>query len=132
MSGVELRCEVCAGTPASLHGGAILCDTCATNGDEAEAPWFESAADLLAEPDPGATPFLVEELFVEGAIVACVGSPKNGKTWTLLDIAIAVASGEPALGRFAVPTPGPVLLILEESGRAALHRRLDMLVRGRA
>jgi hypothetical protein len=28
--------------------------------------------------------------------------------------------------------PGPVLLILEESGRAALHRRLDMLVRGRA
>jgi hypothetical protein len=31
-----------------------------------------------------------------------------------------------------VPTPGPVLLILEESGRTALHRRLDMLVRGRA
>jgi hypothetical protein len=97
-----------------------------------ERPWYESAADLLAEPDPGPTPFLVDELIVEGSIAAFVGAPKNGKTWTLLDIAVAVAAGELALGRFAVPTPGPVLLILEESGRAALHRRLDMLVRGRA
>jgi RecA-family ATPase len=69
---------------------------------------------------------------VEGSIAAFVGQPKNGKTWTLLDLAIAIAAGQVALKRFAVPNPGPVLLILEESGRAALHRRLDMLVRGRA
>jgi hypothetical protein len=97
-----------------------------------EVAWFESAADLLAEPDPGPTPFLVDELLVDGAIAALVGPPKHGKTWTLLDIAIAVATGELALSRFAVSERGPVLLILEESGRAALHRRLDMLVRGRA
>ena len=94
--------------------------------------WFESAADLLAEPEPGPTPFLVDELIVDGSIAACVGPPKNFKTWTLLDLAIAVATGEPALGRFKVAKRGPVLLILEESGRTALHRRLDMLVRGRA
>jgi hypothetical protein len=41
-------------------------------------------------------------------------------------------SGGKALGRFAVDTAGPVLLILEESGRSALHRRLDKLARGRA
>jgi hypothetical protein len=99
---------------------------------DAQTVWFESAADLLAEPDPGPTSFLVDELIVEGSIVAWVGPPKNFKTWTLLDIAIAVATGELALDRFAVPTPGPVLLILEESGRTALHRRLDMLTRGRA
>jgi AAA domain len=52
-----------------------------------------------------------------------------GKTWTLPDLAVAVATGELALSRFAVAEPGPVLLILEESGRAALHRRLDKLVR---
>ena len=35
------------------------------------------------------------------------------------------------MGRFALPNPGPVLLVLEELGRAALHRRLDKLIRGR-
>jgi hypothetical protein len=94
--------------------------------------WFESAADLLREPDPGPTPFLVESLIVDEAIAAIVGPPKLGKTWLLLDLAIAVAAGEKALGRFAVPKPGPVLIVLEESGRAALHRRLDKLVRSRA
>jgi hypothetical protein len=96
------------------------------------ATWFESAADLLAEGDPGATPFLVSELLVDRSLAAIVGSPKRGKTWVLLELALAVATGEPAFGRFAVPEPGPVLLVLEESGRAALHRRLDKLVRGRA
>jgi hypothetical protein len=96
-----------------------------------ESSWFECAADLLAEDDPGPTPFLVEGLVVEGAIGAFVGAPKNGKTWVLLDLAVAIVTGETALGRFEVPKPGPVLLILEESGRAALHRRLDKLVRGR-
>ena len=71
-------------------------------------------------------------MIVDGAIAALVGAPKTGKTWALLDIAIAVATGERALDRFAVPKAGPVLLILEESGRAALHRRLDKLLRGRA
>jgi hypothetical protein len=97
-----------------------------------DTSWFESAASLLAEPDPGPTPFLVDELIVEGAIAAIQGAPKVWKTWTLLDLAIAIATGEDALGRFTVPEPGPVLVVLEESGRAALHRRLDMLVRGRA
>jgi hypothetical protein len=94
--------------------------------------WFESAADLLAETDPGPTPFLVEGLIVENAIAVVVGPPKLGKTWLLLDLAIAVATGEKALGRFTVPQAGPVLIVLEESGRAALHRRLDKMVRGRA
>jgi hypothetical protein len=95
-------------------------------------PWYESAAELLAEPDPGETPFLVPNLIVEGSVAQLVGPPKKGKTYVLLDLAIAVATGGKALGRFAVPAAGPVLLVLEESGRAALHRRLDRLARGRA
>ena len=97
-----------------------------------EHPFFESAAKLLSEPDPGPTPFLVDELIVERMIAVLVAQAKRWKTWTLLDLGIAIVTGEKALGRFDVPTPGPVLLVLEESGRAALHRRLDKLVRGRA
>ncbi len=92
--------------------------------------WLESSADLLREPDPGPTPFLVDRLVVDPSILAIVGPPKVGKTWALLDLAISIATGEPALGHLEV-RQGPVILILEESGRAALHRRLSQLCRGR-
>jgi hypothetical protein len=93
---------------------------------------LEQASNLLAEPDPGPTPFLIEDMVVDQAIVAIVGRWKTTKTYAMLDGAISVVTGQPFLGRLAVPDPGPVVLVLEESGRAALWRRLDSLCRGRA
>lgn len=100
--------------------------------EEPRGPWLESAATLLAEPDPGPTPMLVDGLIVDRSLAAIVGRWKHGKTWGLLELGISVATGLPAFGVRDVPTPGPVILVLEESGRAALHRRLDALARGRA
>jgi hypothetical protein len=94
--------------------------------------WLERASDLLAEPDPGPTPFLVEDLIVEGAMAAVYGPAKAGKTWLVLELARAIVTGTPALETFAVPEAGPVIVVLEESGRAALYRRLDALRRGNA
>lgn len=94
--------------------------------------WLTDAADLLAEPDPGPTPWLVDGLIVDGAIVAAVGRWKTTKSYGLLDVCIAVATGRPAFGRLAIPAAGPVVFVNEESGRAALWRRLDALCRGRA
>ncbi len=96
-----------------------------------DAPFLESAADLLGEPDPGPTPFLVEGLIVDHSIAAEQGPPKVGKTWIALETATSVVTGLPAFGQFAT-LKGPAIIILEESGRAALHRRLDALARGRA
>jgi hypothetical protein len=95
-------------------------------------PWLERASDLLAEPDPGPTPFLVEELIVDRALMAIQGLPKTWKTWVELELSCAIVTGRPAFGHFAIPEPGPVVLVLEESGRAALHRRLGALARGNA
>jgi AAA domain/DnaB-like helicase N terminal domain len=92
--------------------------------------WLEHASDLLAEPDPGPTPFLVEHLIVDQAILALVGSWEVAKTYALLELSIAIATGQKAFGAYTVAEPGPVMLVLEESGREALHRRLDMLRRG--
>lgn len=100
------------------------------NGRAPDSGWLESAADLLAEPDPGTTPFAVEGLIVDQAVAAVQGSYKVGKTWLLLELARAIVTGDPALGCFAVPRPGPVIVVLEESGRKALHRRLGALCRG--
>ena len=50
----------------------------------------------------------------------------------MLEVAISIATGTPAFGTAAVPEPGPVVYVIEESGRRALWRRLDTLCRGRA
>lgn len=94
--------------------------------------WLIDAADLLAEPDPGPTPWLVDGLIVDQALVAAVGRWKTTKSYGFLDVSISIATGRPAFGTFAIPNPGPVVFVNEESGRAALWRRLDALCRGRA
>jgi hypothetical protein len=94
--------------------------------------WYIDAAELLAKPDPGPTPWLIENLIVDQALVACVGRWKTTKSYGLLDLCIAVATGRPAFGALAVPKRGPVVFVNEESGEAALWRRLDALCRGRA
>jgi len=95
-------------------------------------PWLLDAADLLAEPDPGPTPWLVQDLIVDRALVAGVGRWKTTKSYGMLEVCIAVATGRPAFGVLAIPNPGAVVFVNEESGRAALWRRLDALCRGRA
>ena len=55
------------------------------------------------------------------------GTPKSGKTWLSLDLAVAVASGKPCLGRFAVPEPGPVLVYAAENTPADLRERVPGL-----
>jgi hypothetical protein len=99
-------------------------------GSGAPPRWLASAADLLAGPDPGDTPFLVEKLIVAESIAAVQGRHKSAKTWAVLDVAISVASGRPVFDRFRVER-GPVVVVVEESGRAALRRRLDRIIAGR-
>jgi len=93
--------------------------------------WLIDAADLLAQPDPGPTPWLVEGLMGDEALIAAVGRWKTTKSYAIKDISIAIATGRAAFGCLAIPNPGPVMFINEESGRAALWRRLDALCRGR-
>jgi excisionase family DNA binding protein len=92
--------------------------------------WLVRASDLLAEPDSGPTPWLVDRLIVDRSLCACVGRWKVTKTWAMLEIAVAIVTGEPAFGELEIPATGPVVYVIEESGRDALWRRLDMLARG--
>ena len=48
---------------------------------------------------------------------------KAGKSWLMLDAAVAAASGTPWLGTFEVDTPGVVLLFAGEGGLSKLTRR---------
>jgi RecA-family ATPase len=51
-----------------------------------------------------------------------------GKTQALLQLAIAVASGRPWLGRYHVEAPGPVLLLAAEEDGGELWRRCRRVV----
>ena len=51
------------------------------------------------------------------------GDPGTAKTWLILELAQAVATGRPFLDRFATQQ-GPALIIDEENGEARLQRRL--------
>jgi hypothetical protein len=73
---------------------------------------------------------LIEDLWVDQALTAVVGRWKTMKSYAMLDASISIVTGTPWLGRLAV-RPGNVVLVLEESGRTALRRRLDSLCRGR-
>lgn len=75
--------------------------------------------------------WLIEELWVEEGAGLVGGPPKAGKSWLVLDLALSVASGTKALGRFAVGEAGPVLIFPAEDGAKAVRSRLDALARPR-
>ncbi|MBL4846119.1 MAG: AAA family ATPase [Planctomycetes bacterium] len=69
--------------------------------------------------------WLVEGLWVAEGVGIVGGNPKAGKTWLALDLALSVASGTPALGVYAIPRAGPVLLFAAEDPPATVRARLE-------
>jgi hypothetical protein len=64
--------------------------------------------------------WLIERLWSHQAVGIIGGSPKSGKTWLALEMAVSVASGSPCFGTFPVSSPGPVLLYAAEDSAATL------------
>lgn len=73
---------------------------------------------------PASRRFLIDELWGEQAVGIVGGEPKCCKSFLALDLAVAVASGRPALRRFAVAEPGPVLLYAAEDALHIVRERL--------
>jgi hypothetical protein len=88
------------------------------------------AAEITA-PEEAPPPWLIEHLWGSGAVGVLGGSPKSCKSWLALELATAVASGRPCLGRFAVPTPGPVLLYAAEDTPLQIRARVEHLCQAR-
>jgi hypothetical protein len=86
-----------------------------------------TAADLMRQhfPDPK---WAVPGLIAEG-LNLLVGSPKLGKSWMCLDLAVQVASGGKAFGKIAVD-PGSVLYAALEDQPRRLQSRLRKILDG--
>jgi hypothetical protein len=83
----------------------------------------ESAFDLPARPQEQR--WLVTDLWSADAVGIVGGEPKCCKSFLALDLAVAVASGTPALRRFSVPRPGRVLLYAAEDALHVVRQRLE-------
>lgn len=68
--------------------------------------------------------WLIEGLWAAQAVGIVGGEPKCCKSFLALDMAVAVASGAPCLGRFAPAEPGRVLLFAAEDALHIVRRRL--------
>jgi hypothetical protein len=88
---------------------------------------YWTAADLMAADLPPIV-YAVDGIVPEGATLL-VGSPKVGKSWAALGLALAVASGGRALGTVPVD-PGDVLYLALEDGPRRLRDRLRSLLDG--
>lgn len=75
--------------------------------------------------------WLVEQLWGRGAVGFTAAPPKTCKTFLCCELALAVATGSPALGRFAVPEPGPVLFYGAEDDQPSLRARFEGIASAR-
>ena len=83
------------------------------------------------DPQPDAPQWLVRDLWSAAAVGVVAGRPKVAKSWFGLDLAVSVASGTPALGRFPVEAAGPALVYLAEDALPRVRDRVAQLCRHR-
>jgi hypothetical protein len=83
------------------------------------------------EPQPPGTTWLIENLWLAGGVGLLGGQAKVCKTYLAAELALAVATGRDALGRFPTRTPGPVLFYGAEDNLAALRNRFEGLAKNR-
>src|SRR5438552_1086519 len=91
----------------------------------AVAPKLVSAPDLLAAVLPEVR-YVIPGLLPEGAALF-VGRPKLGKSWLMLALAIAKASGGAALGKVRVDASDVLYVALEDTERRLQDRMRSLL-----
>lgn len=79
---------------------------------------------------PRLRPPVIHGLLREGETMNIIASPKTGKSWLTLDLAIAVATGRPWLGRYET-VPGSVLIIDNELHRETSAHRIPQVASAR-
>ena len=79
-------------------------------------------SDFMSKKFPP-TSWLVDQLFEVGTINMISAAPNNWKTWLTLDIAIAIAQGREAFGKFKTKSTG-VLIVNEDDTDRNLFARL--------
>jgi len=71
--------------------------------------------------------WLIDPLIAHGNRVMFYGESGCGKSWIMLDLALAIAGGKPWLNHYTIPQPRRVLYLDEEMSPTLLQRRIKQL-----
>jgi hypothetical protein len=82
-------------------------------------------AQLLAENEPLAPDWILEDLIAAGTLAGLIAKPKVGKTTLTYELAVHVAKGQSFLGR-ATKRGGVLILAMEEHRREIKRRLRDL------
>lgn len=86
---------------------------------------FKTIDELLGQDYPEQE-YVVDRLIPASSITILSGQSRSFKTYTLLEIALSTAKGEPLFGQFNTQKTG-ILVIDEENGERLLQKRLYQL-----
>lgn len=92
---------------------------------------FKVRAVAEVEGVPSEERWLIDSLWAAQGVGIVGGTPKTGKTWAALELAVSVASGTAAFGRFDVREQGAVLYFPAEDRVPDIRERIEMLCRHR-
>ena len=87
--------------------------------------WF----DLMTRPI-SKRKWLTDILVPENGIILVASTAGLYKTFTMLHLAVCLATGKPVFGKWTVPEPVKVLFVDEENTEMTLRERLGMLLKG--
>lgn len=99
----------------------------AEDGPEPLFPLESASIATMLATAPKAREYIIEPLLPRGVTGALVAPGGTGKSFMLMQLAVAVASGSPLLG-YAVPEPAGVLMLAAEDDRDEIHRRMTAIV----
>lgn len=102
-----------------------------------KARWCRPMSEFFGSEEPDdddAQDWIIRDLIPRAEPTLWGGPMKAGKTWAVMDLAMAVALGEGWLGRFknTLGKPGKVLGLFLEDNERRLGKRLWELARGRS
>jgi len=83
------------------------------------------------DPQPPEDTWLIEDIWFASGVGLLGGQAKVCKTYLAAELAVAVATGRPAFGRYPIHFSGPVLFYGAEDSLAALRNRFDGLAKSR-
>ncbi|MDD5564965.1 MAG: AAA family ATPase [Thermoanaerobaculaceae bacterium] len=83
------------------------------------------------QPQDSEKLWLIDDLWLREGVGMLGAPPKHYKTWLAVEIALSVSTGSPALGRYPVREPGPVLFFGAEDRLPLLRARFDATAQAR-
>lgn len=75
--------------------------------------------------NPEGLAWMIEGLWIDNGVGIIGGEPKSFKTFAALSLAVAVSSGKPCFGHYAVHRSGPVLLYAAEDSLSMVRERIQ-------